>query len=515
MKKVLSVFLSILLIVAILPLGAFNLTASALTEGYYTYTVENGKATITDVDTEISGDITIPSTLGGYPVICIGGQAFSSCKDITSVVIGKYVTSIGAEAFISCLNLVSVTIPESLTNVGHVAFIGCDQLKSVYINDLKAWCEIDFKDAYSNPLYSAQKLYVNNVLISGNLVIPEGITKIGSNVFCYYTLLTGITIPNSVKNIGICAFQSCPNIVSINIGTGVTNIGQAAFHETGYYNNLNNWQNGVLYISNYLIEAKSDISGYCEIKEGTVCIADAAFECCRSLSSVKIPNSVTNINEWAFGYCDSLESIIIGDSVESIGEYAFYRCISLTNIRIPKSVVSMGSWVFGACNNLTSATLDNGVKTIGAYQFYNCTKLVNITIPNSVTSIGTLPFLNCNIQTVNFIGTKEEWKNMACSQEEALANAQIVCICNGEHSFDGEDDLTCNNCDYAKGSCGDVNNSGATTLDDVVVLAQVIAGWQGVAYNEAALDVNRDGSVTLDDVVLLAQFVAGWDVTLS
>ena len=62
---------------------------------------------------------------------------------------------------------------------------------------------------------------------------------------------------------------------------------------------------------------------------------------------------------------------------------------------------------------------------------------------------------------------------------------------------------------------GDIDDNGDITLDDVVALAQIVAGWQNVAHNEAALDVNGDGGTTLDDVVLLAQFVAGWNVTLS
>lgn len=62
---------------------------------------------------------------------------------------------------------------------------------------------------------------------------------------------------------------------------------------------------------------------------------------------------------------------------------------------------------------------------------------------------------------------------------------------------------------------GDVNDSGVVDLDDVVALAQIVAGWQNVVHNAAALDVNLDGAVTLDDVVLLAQYVAGWNVELN
>ena len=54
----------------------FCFGASAEKEGYYTYSVSDGEATITDVDTSISGNVTIPSTLGGYTVARVGSEAF-------------------------------------------------------------------------------------------------------------------------------------------------------------------------------------------------------------------------------------------------------------------------------------------------------------------------------------------------------------------------------------------------------------------------------------------------------
>jgi hypothetical protein len=100
------------------------------------------------------------------------------------------------------------------------------------------------------------------------------------------------------------------NLTSITIPNSVTSIGWRAFYNTGIYNNESNWKNGVLYISNCLIEAKDDISGAYIIKEGTRLIADGAFYYCSSLTSITIPNSVTSIGKQAFSSCDSLRTVI-------------------------------------------------------------------------------------------------------------------------------------------------------------------------------------------------------------
>ena len=98
----------------------------------------------------------------------------------------------------------------------------------------------------------------------------------------------------------------------------------------------------------------------------------------KKLTSLTIPNSVTNIDHHAFSGCTGLTSVTIGNSVTSIGEYAFGNCTGLTSIIIPDSVTNIGGSAFSGCTGLTSVTIGSSVASISWSAFENCTELTKI-----------------------------------------------------------------------------------------------------------------------------------------
>jgi hypothetical protein len=148
-------------------------------------------------------------------------------------------------------------------------------------------------------------------------------------------------------------------------------------------------------------------------------IAGRAFSYCTSLTSVIIPNSVTSIGDYSFYSCTNLTSITMGNSVISIGDSAFDSDTSLTSVTIPNSVTSIGTAAFGACTSLSSATIPDSVTNIGSDAFLRCTSLTSVTIGDGVTSIAATVFYLCtgltNVTIPNSVTNIGDYAFSSCS----------------------------------------------------------------------------------------------------
>ena len=236
-----------------------------------------------------------------------------------------------------------------------------------------------------------------------NIEIPgeiEGkhVTSIGNYAFAGCDSLISISMPEGLRSIGDSAFSNCSNLTSISLPDSLTSIGCDAFYNTGVYKDESSWVQGVLYIDNYLVDAKKDIE-YCDVKNECLLIGDFAFQNCDSLTGISIPDSVTSIGKYVFYQCKNLTSISLPEGLRSIGDSAFQNCDNLTSVSISDSVMIIGDYAFYGCHSLTSISLPEGLRSIGDSAFQNCDSLISISIPDSVMIIGDYAFYGCHSLT--------------------------------------------------------------------------------------------------------------------
>ena len=198
-----------------------------------TLTIKDGtKSICSDALSNQSGliSVTIPES-----VTSIGECAFYYCSGLTSVTIPNSITSIGNSTFYNCTGLTSIAIGNSLTSIGIGAFLGCSSLNKVIVSDIAAWCGISFESNDANPLFYAKHLYSDENAEIIDLVIPKGVTSIGSYAFYGLTEMKSIVIPASVESIGNNAFYGCKKLLDVvTLITSPVSIPDNAFTDKTY-----------------------------------------------------------------------------------------------------------------------------------------------------------------------------------------------------------------------------------------------------------------------------------------
>lgn len=90
-----------------------------------------------------------------------------------------------------------------------------------------------------------------------------------------------------------------------------------------------------------------------------------------------------------------------GKPVTVIDHTAFYNNSAVTSVTIPDSVTAIPDYAFGFCSQLTNISIPNSVTFIGFSAFNSCTSLKSITLPSSLSTIQSYAFYNCgNLKTI-------------------------------------------------------------------------------------------------------------------
>ena len=369
----------------------------------------------------------------------IGDNAFSWCKNLTSVVIPDSVTSVGYNAFSGCSNLTSVIIPDSITSVGYNAFFNCNNIENLVIgNGLTSLDNLPITSALKSitigsginsitekTFNSCNNLTVFNVDENNQnySVSDDGkilFNKDKTTLITCSSAANDVTIPDSVTTVNSGAFVNCKNVETLVIGNGLTSLDNLpitfALKSITIGNNIKSIGNNTFKGCNKLASVT--------IGNRVTSIDDNAFRDCSSLTSVTIPDSVTEIGNYAFSGCGNLTSVTIGNRVTSIDDNAFRDCSSLTSVTIPDSVTEIGNYAFFGCGNLTSVTIGSNVTSIGSWAFNGCSSLTSVVIPGSMAKIDSSAFFGCgNLTSVTFEDIKN-WSVVISSGKKKKMNVK-------------------------------------------------------------------------------------------
>lgn len=168
-------------------------------------------------------------------------------------------------------------------------------------------------------------------------------------------------------------------------------------------------------------------------------IEDSAFYGQREMTSVVIPDSVTEIGDSAFYNCSALKNIVLPDSLETVGYSVFGGCEVVAEITLPfagesadgtgnthfgylfgassyeenvdfvpqtlrtvtvTATKSIPDWAFFECRNVTKVILPDDLESIGVSAFRMCDQLPSVFIPESVMTIGKYAFAYCYSITI-------------------------------------------------------------------------------------------------------------------
>lgn len=274
------------------------------------------------------------------------------------------------------------------------------------------------------------------------VVIEDGVTEIGKDVFQGCVGLTKVTIPDSVKKIGTWSFYMCKGLKNVDIPANME-IGDSSFRQSGLeqvtvsggsvgnyaFHRIDNLKKISINCETIGEEAFSGCDSLTDITlgENVKTLGDKAFYTCDALERVEIPSTVTDIGEKTFYSCPALKEAIIRAGTVKAG--TFYNCRALTTLVISDNATldasftvgntyaketletvkiergEIGISAFNSCPNLTTVELGNGVTSVGDNAFSKCTALTSVNIGDGVTSIGKNAFNGCTALTNANIGS--------------------------------------------------------------------------------------------------------------
>ena len=404
--------------------------------------VVSAEGVLTEVNgiSETNNVVIIPNQVNNIEVKEIKKELFLNNIYIEKLVIPETVTTLGYRMCYGCTNLKEVNLPDNISVIPDYAFEKCTLLEKINIpqslvqirND--AFAESGIKEFIAPDSFKEIWGYAFKDCKNLEKVDLNKTTSIGDMSFENCTKLSSIVLPNTLVELGTYVFSGCTLLNNIKMPSNPIEITNTFIYGSGYYNDTNNWENGILYVDNYLVTTNNDLLNQqsINVKEGTIVIAINAF---------------TNNGK-------NLKSIVLPEGLKIIGSSAFSSLYSLSQTNIPSSVISIGNNAFGGTDlyenqsnwenggfyidnwllavdnvKMTEFTVKEG--TVGVSDGKSDTSLFptkatsisSLTLPSTLKYIGNRSFARLKITSLELPETLETMKEgafMTCAFLESV-----------------------------------------------------------------------------------------------
>ncbi len=441
-------------------------------ENGYTYYVSEGNAEICSYQgTEKS--ITIPRTIGGYPVTELG-YVLQDNEFVEEIIIQDNIACVYSYNFDNAKNLKTIQI-SAQTHIDGFALnvIGCDSFEEIIVDEEHP----DFT-TIDGVLFNkdvTRLICYPNAKKSDNYIIPDTVGILGVSPFDGTTNLKNVTIPASLTGISDGGFSNCKNIEGFFVDS----------NNTAYSS-----EDGVLFDKNKtkIVEYPSGKTGTYNVPDTVVTIGKYAFENSK-LSQIIMHNGITTIEGGAFSNAANLESIEIPSLVTEIYYATFANCDSLEEITIPKNITDIRVNAFGYCDSLINFVVSEENANFTTIDGMICNKEKNklLCFPSGRTGEFTIP---------------EEIQEVDYETFEGLENLEILNVNKNCTSIQ----LNIYNCKNLKAINVDKDNTLYASVDGVLYCK-----YEGELEQLLYCPAKKTGTVTIPASVLCIEYYAFWE----
>jgi len=376
--------------------------------------------------------ITIPKT-----VQHIESRCFDECVNMTEFVIEgatdgtSQLKEIDSHAFLNCKKLASIALPNSVTYLGDDA---ANSIEGGVFEGCESFTSFTFPSSYASrnlPSFTFKNCK-NLATINWNGYNPK---RLNSCAFWNCDKITWSQVPQSVEELGADCFAYCSSLTSVDL-KDIKKMDKEVFRNTPLTSV--EWPAAITeipagtFLTCTSLTSITGIASQPGAWDNITKIGEDAFNECKALTTIKLPNSLKTLDKQAFRSCWNLKNVEYSNQLETIGEGAFQdNLFGFEKFYFKGSVKNVGSYAF-ANGKLTCVHL-KGDMTMGDYvfqndkslkyvefpatssatqpltkvtegMFQNCTSLPFITLPTTVTEIKTKAFDGCSsLKYVNIL----------------------------------------------------------------------------------------------------------------